>query len=515
MGVLSRELNECYAAALAGRPPALPELPIQYADFALWQRRWLSGERLEQQLAYWRAQLAELPQLALPTDRPRPSVQSFRGAVQPLALPARLTAALRALSRTEGTTLFMTLLAAFQSLLARYSGQDDIVVGTPIAGRNRAELEPLIGFFVNSLVLRSDLSGNPSFRELLARVREVALAAYAHQDLPFEMLVEDLQPERDASRNPLFQVMFQLFSAVGARQAASDGRPPRAEVRSGTAKFDLFLDLWEAPHEVTGGIEYSTDLFDADTVARLAGHFRNLLEGMVADPERPLSQLPLLAPDEHRRLVVDWNATARPYPREACVHELFEAQAARTPDAPALVFGERTLSYAQLNERANRLAHRLRALGVGPDRLVGVCLERSLELPVALLAVLKAGGAYLPLDPGYPTARLAYMLADANAPVLLTQHQLRPRLPDGPAHTLTLDDEPPASSDDSSNPESGASADNLAYVIYTSGSTGTPKGGRRPPPRRRPARQGDRLRRARPRSGIPATRADLVRRRHL
>jgi amino acid adenylation domain-containing protein len=290
------------------------------------------------------------------------------------------------------------------------------------------------------------------------------------------MLVEDLQPERDASRNPLFQVMFQLFSAVGARQAASDGRPPRAEVRSGTAKFDLFLDLWEAPHEVTGGIEYSTDLFDADTVARLAGHFRNLLEGMVADPERPLSQLPLLAPDEHRRLVVDWNATARPYPREACVHELFEAQAARTPDAPALVFGERTLSYAQLNERANRLAHRLRALGVGPDRLVGVCLERSLELPVALLAVLKAGGAYLPLDPGYPTARLAYMLADANAPVLLTQHQLRPRLPDGPAHTLTLDDEPPASSDDSSNPESGASADNLAYVIYTSGSTGTPKG---------------------------------------
>jgi len=252
MGVFSRELNEFYAAALAGRPPALPELPIQYADFALWQRRWLSGERLEQQLAYWRAQLAGLPQLALPTDRPRPPVQSFRGAVQPLTLPARLTAALRALGRAEGATLFMTLLAGFQALLARYSGQEDIVVGTYIAGRNRAELEPLIGFFVNSLVLRSDLGGNASFRQLLARVREVALAAYAHQDLPFEMLVEDLQPERDPSRNPLFQVMFQVFSAVGPRQAAADGGAPPPEVRSGTAKFDLFLDLWELPQGQIG-----------------------------------------------------------------------------------------------------------------------------------------------------------------------------------------------------------------------------------------------------------------------
>ncbi|HET9387024.1 MAG TPA: amino acid adenylation domain-containing protein, partial [Gemmatimonadales bacterium] len=477
-GIFERELSLAYAAFVKGGEPQLPALPIQYADYAAWQREWLQGEVLQAQLDYWKQQLADLPALGLPTDRPRPPIATHKGAHCSFDLPAHLCDALKALGRSAGTTLFMTLLAAFQVLLYRYSGQEDIAVGTPIAGRGRTEFEGLIGFFANTLVLRSDLSGNPSFRELLSRVREAALGAYTHQELPFEKLVEELAPARDMSRNPLFQVSFALQNAPAGALAFEGVEVNRVYLEGNTAKFDLYLALRESGAGLHGRWEYATDLFDASTIERMSGHLRQLLEAIVADPAQRIGHLPMLSAAERHQLLVEWNDTATDYPAERCIQQLFEAQVARTPEATALIFEDQRLSYAELNARANRLAHHLIALGVGPEVLVAVCLERSPEFVVSLLAILKAGGAYVPLDPAYPQQRLAFMLEDTRAPVLLTEQALLAQIPPSYAGRLVcMDrDEQLLDAQPLTNPTCRATAESLAYVIYTSGSTGRPKG---------------------------------------
>ncbi|HEY7465653.1 MAG TPA: condensation domain-containing protein, partial [Dehalococcoidia bacterium] len=356
MGVLSRELSALYPAFASGQPSPLAALPLQYADFAVWQRTWLAGARLQQQLAYWRTQLADLPTLDLPTDHPRPPVATYQGAYLPFTLDAGLTAHAKALSQQAGATLFMTLLSAFQALLLRYSGQDTLVVGTPIAGRNRRELEGMIGFFVNTLVLKTDLSGEPTFREALGRVKEVALGAYSHQDVPFEMLVETLQPQRDLSRNPLCQVIFQFGNNPGTAPDASPSASSVVRVDRGTSIFDVSFTLWETHDGLGGEIEYNTDLFERESIERLARHFRSLLEAAVTQPDLPISRLPLLSPDERQQLLVAWNATHTAYPRDVPVHRLFEQQAARTPDALAVSDDHQQLTYRQLNQQANQLA---------------------------------------------------------------------------------------------------------------------------------------------------------------
>jgi len=477
IGVFIREAVVLYGAFSNGAASPLPELPIQYADYAVWQREWLQGEVLEEQLGYWRRQLADISVLQLLTDRPRPAVQTSRGKRQSVVLPKALSEALKALSRQEGTTLFMTLLATFKILLHRYTSQDDLVVGTPIANRNRLEVDGLIGFFVNTLVLRTDLAGNPSFRELLRRVREVCLGAYARQDLPFERLVEELHLERDMSRNPLFQVMFVLEN-VSLRAAGLPGLTLSAiEADSETALFDLTLQIIDAKQGLTAAFVYNTDLFEAATIARMLGNFQTLLEAVVADPDQRLSNLALLTKTERQQLLVEWKDTKTDYPQDVCIHQLFEAQVERTPDNVAVVFEERQLTYAQLNARANQLAHYLQSLGVGPEVAVGVCVERSLEMVIGLLGILKAGGAYVPLDPAYPKERLAFMLKDAQAPVLLTQERLVAGLPECAAGVICLDSDWGAIDRESEeNPISSSARENLAYVIYTSGSTGLPKG---------------------------------------
>ena len=471
LGVLTRELTALYQAYAGGQPSPLPELPIQYGDFAVWQRQWLQGEVLEQQLAYWRQQLAGLPQLQLPTDRPHSAVPSFRGSQQELVVPQATTLALKSLSQQEGATLFMTLLAAYSVLLGRYSGQEDIVLGSPIASRTRPELEPLIGLLLNSLILRIDLAGDPTFRELLQRVRRVALDAYAHQDLPFERLVDELQPERDLSRNPLFQVTMALH------HMQDSARPFELETRGRTAKFDLRLDFVDSNADLLGVVEYSTDLFDRETIDRMIGHLTRLLDSIVADPDKPISRLALLTEPEREQLLGAWTTTRVGFPSHECLHQLFEAQAARTPSLTAVAFEDFHLTYHELNLKANQLAHYLRELGVGPDVMVGVCMQRSLELVVGLLAVLKAGGAYVPLDPSYPPERLAFMIEDCGAPVLLTQHRLSGRLLGHKGTILSLDvGWLPAHPLPAGDPPNACGPDNLAYVIYTSGSTGAPKG---------------------------------------
>ena len=482
LAVLFTELGEHYQAISKGRPSPLAELPIQYADFALWQRERLKRGELDGEIAYWKQQLAGAPPLlALPTDRPRPAAPTFRGARRTVVLPRDLVEALSGLSQREGVTLFMTLLAGFQALLSRYTGQEDLVVGTPIANRTREEMEELIGFFANLLVLRTDLSGDPTFRELLGRVREVTLGAYAHQELPFEKLVEELQPERNTSYSPLFQVMIILLNNPPGSYEIPGVEMESLEVDSKTAKFDLSLYLWEEEEGLKCSVEYSTDLFAALTIDRMLEHFEVLLTGAVSDPEARLSELPLLTKREQHQLLVEWNDTAADYPRDRCIHELFEAQAGSTPAAAALFHEGGELSYGELNRRANQLAHHLKRRGVGPESLVGVCLERSPEMVVGLLGVLKAGGAYLPLDPGYPQERLAFMLEDSQAPVILTQRPLLGRLPgraaEGRAQVVCLDtDWGEVGRESADNPDSGVTPESLAYVIYTSGSTGTPKG---------------------------------------
>jgi amino acid adenylation domain-containing protein len=409
IGVLIRELAALYEAFSSGKPSPLPQLSIQYADFAHWQRQWLQGEVLAAQLSYWQQQLAGAQTvLELPTDRPRPAVQTFRGATQFLALPEPLSQKLKSLSQRSGVTLFMTLLAAFQTFLYRYTGQEDICIGSPIANRNRSETEGLIGFFVNTMVLRTNLSENPSFQELLGRVREVTLGAYAHQDLPFEQLVEALQPERNLSHQPLFQVMFILQNAPMPALELPDLTLSSLERESSTAKFDLTMSMEDTEQGLVGSLEYNTDLFDTATISRMLEHFQTLLEGIVTKPDQRLSDLPLLTEPERQQLLVEWNDTQTDYPCDKCIHQLFEAQVQQTPDAVAVVFQDQQLTYHELNIRANQLAHHLRSLGVGSDGLVGICVERSLEMVIGMLGILKAGGTYVPLDPDYPSERLAY-----------------------------------------------------------------------------------------------------------
>ena len=479
MGVLIKEVATLYEAFSKGGESPLPELPIQFGDFAVWQRGWLQDEQLERQLAYWREQLGgELPVLELPTDRPRPAVQSDRGARLGIQLPAELSAGLKELSRREGVTLFMTLLAAFQTLLHRYSGQKEIVVGSPVAGRNYAETEGLIGFFVNTLVLRSDLSQEPTFVELLRQVKQVCLGAYAHQDVPFEKLIEELQPERDLSRSPLFQAMFILQNVPQQQQELqlSGLKLGRVGGENSTAIFDLTLALQEKGDELKGALEYRTDLFDEPRIERMLRHFETLLQGIVSNPEQRLWELPLLDTGELETLS-DWNETVRDFGPVTPVHQLFEAQVERTPEAVAVGWGAEQLSYGELNQRANHLAHHLRTMGVGPEVLVGLCVERSVELLVGLLGILKAGGAYVPLDPGFPAARLNFMVKDAGVRVLLGTSASVASVTEHSAHLLCLDDHAVAIDVESDgNLKVPLTSSNLAYVIYTSGSTGIPKG---------------------------------------
>jgi amino acid adenylation domain-containing protein len=484
LDVFFRELAVLYPAYSEGRGSPLPALPVQYADYAVWQREHLQGPVLERQLSYWRERLAGAPELLeLPTDRPRPAVQTFRGATGGMELPGEVQERLRALGRSEGATLFMVVLAAFQVLLSKYSGSEDVAVGSPIAGRTRNEVAGLIGFFVNTLVLRTDLSGDPTFRELLRQVREVTLGAYEHQELPFEKLVAELQPERSLSHSPLFQVTFTLDDVEEtAKGAAEPGRGAAESSSEGGdanfayAKFDLALAFMATRRGLRGGLIYSTDLFEHGTMERMLGHLGRVLEQVAADADVRLSQLELLGEPERALVLEEWNRTAAEVPADRCIHELFEAQAARTPDAVAVRFEEESLTYAELNARANRLAHHLRGRGVGPEVRVGVLMERSPEMVVSLLAVLKAGGAYVPLDPGLPAERLAYMLDDSGVPLVLTQAALRETIPAREGVAVLAVDDGLLADGPAENPRSVAGPDSLAYVIYTSGSTGRPKG---------------------------------------
>ncbi|MEZ4868171.1 MAG: amino acid adenylation domain-containing protein [Caldilineaceae bacterium] len=498
--ILYRELGALYRALLQNQPSPLPELAVQYADFAVWQRAWLQSEAFDTQLAYWKAQLAALSPLQLPLDHPRPRKQSYHGAQQSVELSASLVEALRALSQQAGASLFMTLLAAFQTLLQRYTGQDDIVVGSPIANRNRPEIEGLIGCFTNTLVLRSDFAGNPTFRTLLRQVRTTVLDALAHQDLPFEKLVEELQPERDLSSTPLFQVLFVFNNTALDFDQFGTVQVTPVDVASTVARFDLTLSIQERATGLQTHLNYNSDLFAAATIERMAGHLQTLLAGIVANPDQPIAALPLLTAAERQQLLIEWNNTATTYPREMCLHQLFEAQVARTPEAEALIARDwrletedpaaspitnhqspitpfQSLTYRELNARANQLAHHLQTLGVGPDVPVGICLERTVDLVVGLLGILKAGGAYVPLDPAYPPERVAFMVEDGEPLVLLTQEALLGTLPTVAAQVLCLDrDWPTIAQQPTTNPSSDITADNLAYILYTSGSTGRPKG---------------------------------------
>jgi amino acid adenylation domain-containing protein len=478
MGIFFRELAALYESYSEGRAATLAELPVQYADFAVWQREYLTGAVLDEQITYWRERLGgELPVLELLTDRTRPALLTYKGADEQFALSPELTSRLKALARREGATSFMLLLAAFKTLLQRYTGQTDIIVGTPVAGRSRAELEHLIGFFVNTLVLRTDLAGDPTFLQLLARVRQATLGAYAHQDVPFEKLVEELQPERDMSRNPIFQVMFALQNAPMEDLSLRGLQLEALPIANDATRFDIEFHLWESDGALAGNLIYNTDLFDASTVARLLEHFQNLLAAVAAEPETRISALSMLSEDERRQTLFAWNDTARDYPRDRCVHELFAEQAARTPDAVAVTFEGERITYRELDARSNRMARYLRARGVGGEVLVGVMMERSVEMIVALLAILKAGGAYVPLDLAYPARRLQFMLEDAGVRVLLAGREQLRLLPRTTAEVICMDDARPEI--DGESPErlhANATPDNLAYVIYTSGSTGTPKG---------------------------------------
>jgi amino acid adenylation domain-containing protein len=476
MGVLFRELGALYEAFVNGRQSPLTELPIQYSDFAVWQRDWLRGEVLETQLAYWRKQLAGAPAvLELPTDKPRPLIQTFNGTYHSKILSPGLGDFLSEFSRREGVTLFMTLLAAFQTLLYRYTNQEDIVVGTPIANRTRKETEGLIGFFVNTLVLRTDCSGNPTFRQLLRRVREVALEAYAHQDIPFEKLVEELKPERSLNRMPLFQTLFAVQNAPKSILKLTNLELQEFPLYGKTAKFDLSLYVGETSEGLRLTFEYNTDIFNATTVARIAGHLETLLLGIFSNPDERLANLPLLTEPEGQRLLVDWNQTQVDYPRR-CINELFEEQARVDPTAIAVVCDEEQISFVELDRRANQLAHYLQKRGIGPEVLVAICVERSVEMVVAMLGVLKAGGAFVPVDPSYPAERVAFLLEDSRARIVLTQSAVQESLPAFSGETICLDTgwrEIAGESEEA--PASGATAENAAYVIYTSGSTGKPK----------------------------------------
>ncbi|HKA20532.1 MAG TPA: condensation domain-containing protein, partial [Blastocatellia bacterium] len=486
-----RELESLYRVYSGNENGALPEPTIQFADYAVWQRGLAKGPIIDLQLSYWKERLAGiLPAFQLSTDHPRPAIQTFHGARATVEITESMTNAVRELGRNNGATLFVTLMSVFNVLLHRYTAHEEILIGFSISNRYRAAIQDLIGFFVNTLVLRTNFSGDVTFRQLLARVRDDCREAYAHQDLPFENLVEELQPRRDLARNPLFQVMF-LFQNGSASDFQLPGvavEPVR--VNSSISKFDLTLSFTEGLRKLTGFFEYSTDLFEHATIRRMSGHFQALLEGIVTDPDQPISSFSLLTETERQLVLGEWNATATEYPKDSCIHELFEAQVARTPEAIAVEFGEKRATYRELNTRANQLAHYLQRLSVGPGKLVGICLERSLEMILGLLGILKAGCAYVPLDPLYPRERLVFTLDDAQCSILLTEQKFieDERWKIEESHPLfsilytrlaviCVDrdwDEIAAESD--INPVPQVRSTDLAYVIYTSGSTGKPKG---------------------------------------
>jgi len=476
--VFGHELEVLYRAYVQGKPSPLPQLSLQYADFASWQRQPQTSQMLAPQLDYWKQQLLGAPPLLeLPTDYPRPMVQTYRGEKAFFELGVELTVELKRLSQGSGVTLFMTLLAGFSTLLYRYSNQEDIIVGTPIANRNRSEIEGLIGFFVNTLALRSRVEGTLEFTELLQKVRQTALDAYAYQDLPFEQLVEALQPERSLSHSPIFQVMFALQNAPMAPLDLPGVSFKWLQMENAKAKFDLFLSMEETEAGLTGYWEYNCDLFEAATIHRMIGHFQTLLKAIVATPQTRIDDLTLLTETECYQLLVEWNNIQTNYPQNKCIYQLFEEQVERTPDAVAVVFENEQLTYRELNDRANQLACYLQHIGITSEVLVGICLERSLEMVVGLLGILKAGGAYVPLDPTYPQERLAFMLSDSQVPVLLTVKSLTHKLPQTEARLVYLDaDWEVIETQSNANPEPAVTPENLAYVIYTSGSTGKPKG---------------------------------------
>ena len=474
--VMFRELAEFYNAAVSNTKAAIAPLPIQYSDFAAWQKQWVNSVRLQRQAAYWKKQLDGAPALLeLPTDFPRPAVQGFEGVTECCFFPSPLLGDLKTLSQREGVTLFMTLFASFQVMLARYSGQDDIVIGTPIAGRVRAELEPLIGDFVNMLAVRTDLSGGPSFRELLQRTKKVALDAYDNQDLPFESLVEELEHGRDMSRAPIFQTIFILETAPPPPPPMQGLKLEILDYDTPTAKSDLILILAEDAAGLKVKLEYRSDLFRKTTVDRFLAQYRTLLESIVADPSQPITKLAICVPEEQKQLAA-WNDTAHEN-LERCLHQLFEDQVARTPDALALEFKDRKLSYREFNERANQLAHYLIGMGVKPDSRVGVFVHRSPEMLIALMGIMKAAGAYVPIDPAYPRDRVEFMLQDGGAEVLVTNSTLLETISAHGAKAVCFDrDAAELAQQSTGNPKTSVTPANLSYVIYTSGSTGRPKG---------------------------------------
>jgi len=476
MQIISEEFDRIYDAFQRGRPSPLAELPIQYSDFAVWQRQWLTGEVLEAQLGYWKKQLDHAPVLELRPDRPRPAVQSFRGAFCSKMIPQDVAAALRSLSQGEGVTLFMTMLAAFQALLYRYSGQDDIVTGVPIAGRTRPELQGLVGFFVNTLVIRTSCENNPTFTEFLERVRKVALGAYGHQEVPFERIVDELQIGRDLSRNPLFQIVFQLFSTADGSGHVGGGGAECLEVQTGRTTFDLSVGIIETAEGLDTRFDYATDLFDRQTIECMSQHFVNLVRAVATNPECRLSDLPILTEDERQMLLHDWNRTEVSCRDDTAVHKMFAAQAERTPEALALATADRKITYEELRAQSRRLARFLTARGVKRDTIVAVCLERSIEMVVAFLGILEAGGAYLPIDPDYPRERIISTLKDACPVLLITRSELAEKIGHPQKEVFCVDSDQPVVETETIMPSDALDSSSLAYLIYTSGSTGTPRG---------------------------------------
>ncbi|WP_353931425.1 amino acid adenylation domain-containing protein [Okeanomitos corallinicola TIOX110] len=478
LNIFFSELSQLYTAFSQGLPSPLPELQIQYADFAVWQRQWLTDAVLERQINYWQKQLEGVPSvLELPCDRPRPPVQTFQGGMARFKLDSELSQQLKKFSQEFDVTLFITLLSAFIVLVSRYSGQLDLVVGSPIANRNNLALEKIMGFFVNTLVLRGDLSKNPTFAEFLAQMRTTTLSAYSHQDLPFETLVDKLHPVRDLSRNPLVQVVFALqnapMSASNLPGLTIENMSLPLDLKS---RFDLEVNYWEIDGGLEGVWSYSSDLFDASTIARIAKNFETLLWAIATNPQTKVSELPLLSATERHQILVDWNNTCQAYPQDKCIHELFAEQVEKTPDAIAVVFANQQLTYRELNNKANQLAHHLQSLGVKADTLVGICVERSVEMVIGLLGIFKAGGAYVPIDPSYPAERKAFILADTQTTILLTQQHLTHNLSTDGIKVICLDADWSNLPQQTQNPVSATNSQHLAYVIYTSGSTGKPKG---------------------------------------
>ena len=493
--ILLADLRELYRAAKTHTQPSLPPVGLQYWDYVNWQRQMLGGPEGEKLRVYWQKQLAGAPPvLQLPVARPRPPLQRYRGASVSFTLPTALTRALYELAKREGVTMYMIFLAALQVLLYRYSGQEDILVGTPAGGRTRADFERLVGYFISPIVMRANLAGNPTFKALLHQVRATVRAGLVYQDYPFPLLVEQLHPQRDPSYLPVFQVVLDWQTQRPYGELTNDLRRADMGVAGDAAElelepliraqqegqFDLLFDVFDVDESILGALRYDTDLFDAPTIARMLGHFQTLLESVSANPDQIVALLPILTHTERHQLLVEWNDTEKEYPRDRCVHELFEMQVELTPDAVAVLFEERHLNYRELNRRSNQLAHYLRKLGVGPEILVGFCVDRSVEMVVGILGILKAGGAYVPLDPAYPMERLAFMLEDAQVAVLLTQQRLLERLaahplPQGRVICLDADWES-ITQESEQNLQSSVVSENLAYVIYTSGSTGRPKG---------------------------------------